>query len=136
MKRIFSGLLAILMLMTLSACSSSKLADIYSADEVITRAKKVVEVINTLDYDAMNAELREDLRSALTAEQLKTAWDTKLAGAGSFTEYTTTATAGQKSKSTGEDYAIAILVCKYEKASLTFTISMDKDMQIVGLYMK
>ncbi len=136
MKKACSLLFAALMVMSLAACASAKLSEDYSEDEVIARAKEVITVINTLDYSAVSAELRDDLESKLTAEQLKAGWDTSLKNAGAFVEYTTETTAGQKSQSTDEDYALAILVCKYENASLTFTIIMDKNLDIVGMYMK
>lgn len=51
-------------------------------------------------------------------------------------EFKSAAAASQESKSTGENYAVAVLVCKYENASLTYTIFMDVDLNIVGMYMK
>lgn len=139
MKKTILIITVVMMLVfMLSACgaSSSKLADIYTEEAVISRAEEVVNVINTLDYSAINAELRADLRDRLTAESLETEWDPMLGKAGAFKEYTQTATAGQKSKSTGEDYATVILVCDYEESTLTFTIVMDKDLEIVGMYLK
>jgi histidyl-tRNA synthetase len=139
MKKIKSAIFLLIMGMVFSmfaGCSSNKLADIYSEDEVIERAKQVVEVINTLDYIAMTDELRQDLRDQLTADQLKEAWDSKLQKAGKFKEYKATAALGQKSKSTGEDYAVAVITCKYENSNLTFTIVLDKNLDVVGMYMK
>lgn len=119
-----------------SALNSSKLADIYNEDAVISRAKEVIDVINTHDYEAINAELRADLQEKLPADSLMTSLDSILTNAGAFEKYTTVVTAGQKSKSTGEDYAVVILVCAYENSNLTFTISMDKDLQIVSMFLK
>ena len=139
MKKTKIGLLLLLVGMILCffvGCSSNKLADIYAEDEVIARAKQVVEVIHSLDYPLMIHELREDLRNQLTAEQLKETWDAKLTKAGEFKEYTATATTGQKSKTTEEEYAVAVLTCKYVNSSLTYTIVMDKNLDVVGMYMK
>lgn len=136
MKKFLTSLIAFALILSFAACSSNKLADIYSEDEVITRAKGFVDTINTLDYDAVVSGIREDLQSQVTAESLKSAWDTQLTDAGAFEEYKTVVTYGQKDKTTGENYAVCVLVCKYENASLTFTISMDKSLEIVGLYMK
>ncbi len=130
-----SVLMAIVML-ALSGCASNKLADIYSEEEVVAKAKEVVDVINTSDYEAINDVLREDLKTQLTAEQIEEAWAGQLTEAGKFEEYTTVATAGQKSQSTEEDFAVAVLVCKYENAKLTYTVVLDKDLEVVGLYMK
>ena len=136
MKKVLLSALALVLILSLAACSSSKLADGFKEDEVLAKAKNVVETINTLDYDAVVAFVRSDLQSQLTAEALESAWDAQLREAGAFKEFKSTSAYGQKSKSTDEDYAVCILVCSYENATRTFTISMDKDLAIVGLYMK
>jgi len=84
----------------------------------------------------VNAELRDDLEDQLTSDQLKDAMEQKLIEAGSFLEYQSISTLGQKSKSTGEDYATVVLVGKYENSSLVFTITMDSNLDLVGLYLK
>jgi len=120
----------------LSACAGAKLSDIYKEDEVIAKAKETVEVINTLDYDSMMKVLREDLRDQLDSNTLKDAWDAKLSAAGEFKEYQSVTTLGQKSKTTGEDYAVVVLTCTYENDTLIYTLSMDSNLEIVGMYMK
>ena len=136
MKKAIISLLAFSLILSLAACSSNKLADIYNEDEVVARAKSFVETVNSLDYDAVVSEIREDLQSQVSADSLEAAWGPMLSDSGAFKEYTTVVAYGQKDKTTDEDYAVCVLVCKYENASRTFTISMDKDLEIVGLYMK
>ena len=122
---------------TLSACASAvKLADIYDENIVTERAKEVVEMINSQDYDKVNAEIRDDLQDRLTSNQLKDAIGAKLVEAGAFFEYQSITTLGQKSKTSGEDYATVVLVGKYEESTLVFTITMDSNLDIVGLYVK
>ena len=121
---------------TLSACTSAKLADKYDENIVTERAKKVVEMINSQDYDKVNAEIRHDLQDQLTSDKLKDAIGAKLVEAGAFIEYQSITTLGQKSKTSGEDYATVVLVGKYEKSTVVFTISMDSNLDIVGLYVK
>jgi len=121
---------------TLAACNSVKLADIYDENIVTERAKEVVEMINSQDYDKVNAEIRDDLQDQLTSNQLKDAIGAKLVDAGSFIEYQSITTFGQKSKTSGEDYATVVLVGKYEKSTIVFTITMDSNLDIVGLYVK
>lgn len=121
----------------LSACASAvKLAEIYDENIVTERAKEVVEMLNSQDYDNVNAEIRDDLQDRLTSEQLKEAIGAKLVEAGAFIEYPSITTLGQKSKTSGEDYATVVLVGKYEKSNLVFTITMDSNLDIVGLYVK
>jgi len=120
----------------LSACTSPKLADSYDENAVIDRAKDVVKMINSQNFDAVNAELREDLQDQLTSTQLKDAIGQKMIDAGAFVDFQTISTLGQKSKSTGEDYATVVLVAEYESNPVVFTISMDSNLDIVGLYVK
>jgi hypothetical protein len=121
---------------TLSACNPVKLADIYDENIVIERAKEVVEMINSQDYDKVNAEIRDDLQDQLTSNKLNDAIGAKLVEAGAFVEYPSITTLGQKSKTSGEDYATVVLVGNYEKSTIVFTITMDSNLDIVGFYVK
>ncbi|PKM72115.1 MAG: hypothetical protein CVU91_10290 [Firmicutes bacterium HGW-Firmicutes-16] len=136
MKKLLLPILVVILILSLAACSSNKLADIYKEDEVIAKAKNVVETINTQDYDAVVAFVREDLQSQLTADSLESVWKPMLDESGVFKDYKTVVAYGQKSKSTSEEYAVCVLVCTYENATRTFTISLDKDLAVVGMYMK
>ena len=121
----------------LSACASAvKLAEIYDENIVNERAKEVVEMINSQDYDKVNAEIRDDLQAQLTSSKLKDVIGAKLDEAGAFIEYPSITTLGQKSKTSGEDYATVVLVGKYENGTLVFTITMDSNLDIVGFYVK
>jgi hypothetical protein len=121
---------------TLTACTSTKLADIYDENIVTERAKEVVEMMNAQAFDKVNAEIRDDLQDQLTSSKLNEVIGAKLAEAGAFIEYQSITTLGQKSKASGEDYATVVLVGKYEKSTVVFTISMDSNLDIVGLYVK
>lgn len=121
---------------TLAACTSAKLAENYDENIVTERAKAIVEMINSQNYEKVNAEIRDDLQDQLTPEKLKDAIGAKLVEAGAFLEYQSIATLGQNSKTSGEDYAVVVLIGKYENSTVMFTISMDSNLDIVGLYVK
>jgi len=121
---------------TLSACASTKLADTYDENIVTERAKEVVGMMNAQSFDKVNAEIRDDLQDQLTSSKLKEAIGAKLAEAGAFIDYPSISTLGQKSKTSGEDYATVVLVGKYEKSTVVFTVTMDTNLDIVGLYVK
>lgn len=121
---------------TLSACASTKLADTYDENIVTERAKEVVEMMNAQSFDKVNAEIRDDLQDQLTSSKLKEAIGAKLAEAGAFIEYPSISTLGQKSKTSGEDYATVVLVGKYENGTVVYTITMDTNLDIVGLYVR
>lgn len=136
MRRIYIILATLCLTLTLCACSSAKLAETYEEEKVIARGKEVVELINTFDYTSVNAEVREDLQDDLSVEILEKTLSGSLGSAGTFVDYSIATAMGQKSKSTGEDYATAILGCKYENATIVYSITMDQNMDIVGIHMK
>ena len=43
---------------------------------------------------------------------------------------------GTTDKTTGEEYAVAQVSVKHENANLVYTLSFDKDLALVGLYLK
>lgn len=128
--------LCLIMLLSLTACGGSKLSEEYDEQAVLAKAEELVMTANTLDYEAVHSMLREDLLPALTAQQLESSWGPFLEAAGAFVEITSRTAVTQKSQSTDENYAVAVLVCKYENANLTYTISMDVNLDIVGMYLK
>ena len=87
MKKTAVLLLAFAMLFSLAACGASKLSDEYVEADVIARAEALVGVINTKDYPAVVAELRDDLEASITAEQLESAWGAALDKAGAFVSF-------------------------------------------------
>ena len=136
MKKLCLSMLALLLSLSLSACASAKLAESFDEAAVKTRAKELVATINTQEYDAVIAEIRADLQAQLSAQSLEDAWTPLLDKSGAFDAFSSVAVYGQVDRATDENYAVCVLVCKYEHESRTFTISMDEDMEIVGLYMK
>ncbi len=136
MKKIISAALSLCLVFALGGCSGNKLPKGFDEDEVIARGKEIVELTNTMDYSALAEELQDDLKDQVSAQQLEEAWDRQLSFAGSFQEYLQVVTAGTKDDATGNEYAVVVLVCKYENADLTFTLSMNEKLELVGLYMK
>lgn len=126
------GFVAIL----LSGCGATKLAESFNEDEVISLAEEVIGLMSNGDYEAITNKVREDLRKDLSPEVLKNAADLVLKNAGGFKQFQKSSVIGQKSKSTGEDYAVAIVITEYENKKVTYTISFNTDMEIVGFYLK
>ncbi|MEG1984634.1 MAG: DUF3887 domain-containing protein [Oscillospiraceae bacterium] len=137
MKKLFYSVLCVTAAaVLLSGCAGNKLSDDFDKDEVVEEASEMVEVINTMDYEKIVGEMREDLRDQITSEQLKEAWGEKLSGLGKFSKITSEGVIGDKSKETKEDYAVAVLACEYENGTATFTLVYDTELELVGLYMK
>lgn len=136
LKRILAFICVLFTVLSLSSCAKVKLADSFSKDEVLKRAEEVAGLLSASDFAAVTAQVREDLREQLSENELKDALVLYITEAGAFKEFTSSAVIGQKDKSTGEDYAVAVIRAKYENKSLTYTFYFDVNLDVVGLYMK
>lgn len=135
MKKVLIFFLALCLMFGLSGCGAS-LPDSFEEESVLNAAKATVEKINALDYEGVTGELREDLKEAITSQQLEEAWGARLEELGEFEEIRDSALKGTKDQSTGEEYAVVVLACAYENGTAIYTLSYDQDLALVGLYMK
>lgn len=92
-------------------------------------------MINTRDYNAIYNLFREDLKPLTSADAFKNAWEPYLSSAGAFIEITSAAATGQTDQS-GEKYIVSGVSCKYENKTYVFTIVMDTNFEVTGLYLK
>jgi len=93
--------------------------------------------MNAGNYESIsNYMVRDDLRSALSAKVLAGAADQILKDVGAFESFSNEVVVGAKDKNTGEDYATAVMVAKYANKKITYTISFDTKMKVVGFYLK
>ena len=107
-----------------------------SNGELLETAEEIVALVNERDYAAINAMVREDLAEALSEEVLQNALDPILDEAGDFAEYLDAAGVAQEDKDTGEAYSTIVLACSYQNNKVTYTISLDTDLAIVGFYVR
>ncbi len=120
----------------LGGCTSTKLSDAFNKETVESASKQVVEYLNSGKYDSVCDMFTDDLKAQLTSETLKSAVEKTYGSAGAFEKYKDVVVIGQKVKGTKDDAAVAVVIAKYEKKNVTFTISFNKDMKLIGLYMK
>lgn len=136
MKKIISIMMIAILAVGLFGCAASKLPDGFNEDDVGTAAQEIVGLATEGDYDSIVAALRDDLKGAVTADQLKEGWATIYEKAGAFEEVTKIVFSGTSDKTTGEEYAVAQVIVKHADANLLYTLSFDKDLALVGLYLK
>ncbi len=136
MKKIYLVIMIFVLALFVTGCGAPALAEGFTEDEVIAKAKEVVELVNSGDYQAINDMTREDLKDGLSVEVLDGAVTPIVSQAGNFVEYSQAVAVGDVDKDTKEDYAVAVLNCKYENKKITYTLSFNKDMEIVGFYIK
>jgi len=131
----FLALALALALAALAGCSSGSLPEGFVKEDVQREAEDVVTLLSAGEYDTVEALFSSDMKAALDAAALEKALGPQLEKLGAFDSVTSEAVAGGKNDQVG-DYAVAVLVCKYENGSATYTISIDADGLVCGLYMK
>ena len=69
-------------------------------------------------------------------EKLRQAWE-GLGGPelGERSEYTAEEAVGREDEG-GEPYVVVLLIAKYERGKVQYTISLDKEGRLVGFYLK
>ena len=140
MNKMIKTALSVVMVLALSvgmfACAGGKLPEGFDKDEVGSAAEEIVGLATTSDYDSIINALRDDLKASITADQLKEGWAATYEKAGAFDSITKTVFSSTKDKTTGEEYAVVQVLAKHENANLVYTLSFDKDLALVGLYLK
>lgn len=130
--RISVAMLVILLVAT--GCSAGKLADSFDGAAVEAKAKNVVETLNLGDYAAVVGMLRQDLQDDLPEDKIKAAVEQVYGKAGAFESFDKVILAGQKAE--GKEIAVAVVQAKYQDKKVTFTLSFDQDLNLIGLFMK
>ena len=135
-KTIVCAVLALTLALGLFGCAGKALPEGFDKDEVGSAAEEIVGLATAGDYDSIVAALRSDLQSSITADQLKEGWAATYEKAGAFKSITKTVLSSTTDATTKEEYAVAQVLVKHENANLVYTLSFDKDLALVGLYLK
>ena len=136
LKSIVCAVLALTLALGLLGCSGKSLPEGFDAEEVGSAAEEIVGLATAGDYDSIVASLRSDLQASITADQLKEGWAATYEKAGVFSSITKTTLSSTADATTKEEYAVAQVLVKHENANLLYTLSFDKDLALVGLYLK
>jgi predicted methyltransferase len=128
-------LVTILSAISLTACSAPELSADYKEAEVKTAAENVVILLNAQDSEGLRAMFTEQMNTAITDDVFVQIY-AAIEGGGTFESIQSVNVVGSTDKSTGEEFATAVAIAKYENKSFTYTITFNKKMQLAGLYYK
>lgn len=142
MKRIISKgvlitLCMLLVIATLCGCnmSSTNLPKGMDPDKALSQAQGIAMSLSKGEYDKVAEQFSDNMKAELTVQDLRDALEDEVEKRGAVTKILSWSTRGASDDETGE-YAVFVLVCKCEKGSATFTICLDKESKICGLYMR
>ena len=128
--------LLLALLVFLGACSSNSVPEGFDEEQLTNQAKVIIEYLQDAQYTEVLSLMREDVREMLPLETLKDVAETKYAVVGSFEKYSQVAITDTKDPASSEVYAVVIVVVEYTEGKGTYTLTFDKDLRCVGLYIK
>ena len=127
----------IIMILVMAAALSSgtKLSGDFDEEKVKAAAQEAIDYLVAGEYEACVRLMGEEMQAAISAEVLAGNMETMTGQKGAFQEYKSCSVVGQKDKE-GTESAVAVVVAAFEKGNLTFTVSFDKEMKMIGFWMK
>lgn len=135
MRKLVKLMAAGMVIAMLAGCGiSTELSERFDEAEVKSSAENVIDSLNNGDYDGVVETFSEDMKTALPADKLEESVSPTLEKAGAFQEYKSESVIGQKKDDV--DMAVAVMVVTYEEQNLTYTVSFNTDMEVIGLFVK
>lgn len=135
MKKFYCLIILLLLSMTvLTACTTSKkLPDGFTEETVEKQAIKDIDLASSNNYEGWAARFQQELQSSLTEDAYQSYLDV-LEEKGEFREYGKCAFVGQEQD--GKKYAACIMIVKYEKGDIQYTVGYDENMNLVQFTIK
>ena len=122
----------------LAGCvGGQKLSEQFDEEEVKAAAEEVIEILNDGDVDTLVEEKwNSTMRGMADKDMMEKDVLPIVEELGAFEGFDKEAVTGNKDKDTEQEFAVAIIIGKYEKRKAQFTISFDEDMKVGGFYIK
>lgn len=115
-------------------CSGDEVPAGFDKEQITESSKVFIESLNQGDFEKCYEQFNDVMKSSMDQEKLENTFKPILEGLGSFVEFKSKSLS--QNKSLGVDYAVCIVKCAYKNGEATYTISLDKDLKVGGLYIK
>lgn len=107
----------------------------YDEEKVVERCKLIISLIDKGDYDTLRreytAKIMEDMVESSQIEAAKKVIGDDWGNLVSYGDFYTEAV-----QQMGEDFVLIQVNVSYEKENVTYTITLDTDLKLAGMYMK
>lgn len=127
MKKLLLIFISILAVSALAACGNK--LDEETADQYITQAKEVVQLLNEENYEKVKEQFDAKMKAEFKEEH-KEGLRSIIADAGQFKAFE------KQSVEEKDSLYTVVLVAKYSKVDHVYTIFINENNEIAGLYIK
>lgn len=114
--------------------SESELPGEFEKVKVYRCAKSFIADLNSREYPACYSCFTPAMQGSMSSEKLAATLDAVLNSLGDFIRFKGFSVSPKKIL--GDDYAVCTVKCVYENGPATFTLSLNRDMKVGGLYIK
>lgn len=132
--RFMTLVLAAVLALSLTACAPKNAFD-FDKDAAIQRAKEVLDVVKTQDYEAIYNAFSDNAKKLTTVDGIKAAFAPLSEQMGAFKELKSTDAISLITKD-GTKYIHVYLKATYEKGSYIHTVTFDPDLNLEGFFTK
>lgn len=132
LKRFITIILAAVITLAMSACAAKSAFD-FDKEAAIKRAKEVIEVVNTQNYDAIYNLFSDNVKKLTTVDGIKASFQPILDTTGAFIEYKSAEAIGIIDKN-GKKFINVYVKTKYEKVTYLYNVSFDSDLNLEGFH--
>lgn len=130
MKKLLSVFMVLFCGIIIVGCGAPKLSSNYSEEKLKAAAEETINNLNNDKYDEIVDSSSANLKAQLPKDKIKEAWEPLQEHLGSYKEIS------KISFQEKDGIAIVTAIAEYEEGRVQFTLSYDKDMKLVGIYMK
>ena len=128
MKKLLPVLLSLLVL---TGCSPEALPAGMDEEAVIAAGQEIVNLLVDGEYEEVLSRFREDVAAATSAEEIKALMEDAAGDAGAYRDREDAMATGRTVG--GVTYGEAVILGKFEKATILFRVAFDSDWNFVGL---
>jgi hypothetical protein len=131
LKKFITVVLAAILTLTMAACAA-KSASESEEETAIKRAKEIVDIVNTRDYEAIYNTFPEDTKKLTTVEGIKAAFQPTLDTLGAFVRYKSTEFLDFEKD--GTRILDVYVETEYDNVTHIYEVSFDTDLNLIGFH--
>ncbi len=121
--------------LTTVGCLVPKLPKGFDEQTIYDAGVVVIDQLNSRDYEGVETKVRDDLKADINAESIQEFFDTILDQYGPYKSLNSYTVYGASDAAfPDEDFGSVSIIVVHEGKKLTYEITFDIDMMIVGLY--
>lgn len=137
-KRLVIVLAVVLtMCIQLTGCYDTELAEGFDEKEIKAQAE---ELLNEMQMNGvkqvLEERMRDDFKENMDMDTMQNTVTNLTKGKGGFLAYSEESVIGRYHEEAKEDFGVILVTATYEKGEVVYTITFDKDMNVVGFYAK